>query len=769
MIQIIQYNNNVIESPFIATNYAFISHASVRIPIEYKFISIHSRIYTVTRTDKITDDYIHVYGSIINVKPLQTIVAFNIKNVSSQVCIDIIDSKSREIEMQLFKNEIYSIIGQLCLLDKQIVETLGYKFLVSAPNQTSYFVVDKSTTINVIHTASKYKLYDAIQKMAHKVTIYCDIKLSNVATAKRLNSYEMCNVDEIKKNAMFKLNPAYIGKQIVAESNKTAFEMTITGMSCDIPSDKTICFLSDYVFSFITSDPNIIICSTATMQGPTQFDIELLEITKKYNADMNESDSATVYKMNDITKNILKLFANSCVIKVDDTYEMFVDNTLLQFRIKSIHTKSSNSAKFCFYNPPLNISFCIFSNFQKQIYVMEEPIVSNIQTMDIQLTLKKCNPNNESVHFDEDLLKCQIKKIKSIMSYNIGKTIQLTIADFQIDAIIVNLSAEVDYSSRPVLLCMNNQTQIHLLVDPADTTLLLHDKSNKSVDKEEKKNACLGLTRSDLRNIKMKLESYGMSGMDDQIKILTKELFLPRTNFMPKGLLTILRPTRGVILYGPPGTGKTTLARNIGKLLHISESNVSMITATEVLNKYIGESEENIRNIFKPSRDAPEDIHLLIIDEIDAILGSRQNQPELRNSIVNQFLGEMDGLNQISNILVIGITNRLDMLDSAVLRPGRFSCLIKCDLPNNPSRKQILQLYINKLQTANIFTSDIDLDIIVEKTNGFSGAEIEYIFNCLIDNLAQYVFDEETAESGDYHITHKQVLDVIAQIKNRKT
>jgi vesicle-fusing ATPase len=148
---------------------------------------------------------------------------------------------------------------------------------------------------------------------------------------------------------------------------------------------------------------------------------------------------------------------------------------------------------------------------------------------------------------------------------------------------------------------------------------------------------------------------------------------------------------------------------------------------------------------------------------MDAILGSRKEQTELRNSIVNQFLGEMDGLNQISNILIIGITNRLDMLDSAVLRPGRFSCLIKCDLPNASSRKQIIQLYINKLQLANVGMDDFLLDEIAEKTDRFSCADIEYMFNCLIDQLAQHLFDTECV----LHITRQHMLDTIEQIKHR--
>jgi ATP-dependent 26S proteasome regulatory subunit len=795
MIKIIQYNDNVVESPFILANYAFVSTNSIHIPVEYKFVSINSNAYTVMRSEKITDNYIHTYGSIIEVKQVKTFVAFNVKNISDQLHVEIIESKSCEIDMQVVRNEIHSVLCSLCLTDKQIVETPNYKLHLFAPKQNSYFMIDKTTNIHLV--TSKYKLYDTIQKVPSCETVYGSIKIASPSSNNVLNPYIIFNTDEIKRNALFKLNPVYVGKKIMADSSKTTFEITINELSCDVLSDTTICFLSDYTFSFINADPNIVVCSNLTMHAPTQLDIGLIEITQKYSSEMNTNETM-VYKMDDVTKNIIKLFGTNkqthSVIKLNDVYEMRVNDSILKFNVKAIHTQSSNSAKVCFYKPPLNISFCIFSNPQKSIYVMEEPLLSNIIAMDVQISLGELriqNPhlNDENVIIREQqvsLIESEIRKIKNIMSYNLEKRIQLTITDSSVplgkltnkkegskgvseaeyvvplNAKIINISTNVDYSCKPTLLYMNDKTQINIYIDPEDTRLTVED--------EPKTTPCVGLTRNDLKNIKTKLESYGMGGMDDQIKILTKELFLPRTNFMPKGLLNIMKPTRGVILYGPPGTGKTTLARNIGKLLNIPHANINMITSTEVLNKFIGESEENIRNMFEPSRKNPNELHLLVIDEIDAILCSRQNQTELRNSIVNQFLGEMDGLNQVSNILVIGITNRLDMLDSAVLRPGRFSCLIKCDLPNTKSRKQILELYVNKMSAADIFISEVDLDILAEKTYGFSGADIEYVFNCLVDNLAQYLFDlKESSDFNNYNVTHQQVLDIILEVKNRKS
>ena len=725
MIKIIEYHNNVIESPFVPINYAFISTANASIiPPEYKFIAIHSKAYTVIITDKIKDAYIHTNGSIVGIKAIQTIAAFNVADIATHIGIEITETKSQEIEMQLATNEIHLAISSLCLLHRQVFETAHFKCIVNAPSHTSYFVANKTTKLDITVTESKYKLYTNVQKVANHVNIYCDVKLASSS----MHRYTMLNVEEIKRNALFKLNPVYVGKHLLLESNKIVFDVTITHLSCPLSKD-SICFLSDYEFVFVSSDPNIVIYSPSTIHSPTLFEIELLEVTK-----VVPKDTPIIYKMSDVTDSILQLFSIPSIVKVNDTYEILVDNTILQIKIKTIHTAVSKSASVCYYNPPLNIVFGICSNYQKHIYVMTEPATMNLQMIDIKI---KCNTELDS----NEIIKT-IRERQNIMSHHLDKPIQLTIKESKFEAIITRIETDSDFTTS-TLLHINEQTQININLE--------HLKPH------------IALSREDLKNIKTKLESYGMSGMDEQIRILTKELFLPRTNFMPKGLVNILRPTRGVILYGPPGTGKTTLARNIGSLLHIPAEDVNMITATEILNKFIGESEENIRGLFEPARKNPNKVHLLIIDEMDAILGSRKGQTEIRNSIVNQFLGEMDGLNQISNILIIGITNRLDMLDSAVLRPGRFSCLIKCDLPNKSSRKQIIQLYINKLQVAEIAMDEFDLNEMAEKTDGFSCADIEYIFNCLIDKLAEHLFETECV----LHISGQHMLDVIEQIKHR--
>jgi SpoVK/Ycf46/Vps4 family AAA+-type ATPase len=236
---------------------------------------------------------------------------------------------------------------------------------------------------------------------------------------------------------------------------------------------------------------------------------------------------------------------------------------------------------------------------------------------------------------------------------------------------------------------------------------------------------------------------------------------LTRTNLVDENLIDLIEPTKGVILYGPPGTGKTTLARNIGKIFGASGSRIKRMTATEIKSKWHGESEGNIRKLFELAikeyelygDNAP--LHILIIDEIDAILGSRGDScsSNIKDSIVNQFLGEMDGLVQFANCIIIGITNRLELLDQACLRPGRFGCHIHVDLPNESQRKLIFESFHKKLERAGII-SDIRLfnyELISSLTQGMSGAGIKNIYQlCVSEHVnkkmdgIQYIIEPTT-------------------------
>ena len=159
-----------------------------------------------------------------------------------------------------------------------------------------------------------------------------------------------------------------------------------------------------------------------------------------------------------------------------------------------------------------------------------------------------------------------------------------------------------------------------------------------------------------------------------------------------------IQHVRGILLYGPPGTGKTLIARQIGKMLNAREPKV--INGPEVLNKYVGQSEENIRKLFADAEKEYKEkgdesgLHIIIFDELDAVCkqrGTSGGGTGVGDSVVNQLLSKLDGVDQLNNILLIGMTNRVDMIDEALLRAGRLEVHMEISLPDESGRAQILR------------------------------------------------------------------------------
>jgi len=180
-----------------------------------------------------------------------------------------------------------------------------------------------------------------------------------------------------------------------------------------------------------------------------------------------------------------------------------------------------------------------------------------------------------------------------------------------------------------------------------------------------------------------------------------------------------IRTPKGILLFGPPGTGKTLLAKAVATE---SEANFIAIKGPEIFNKYVGESEKAVREIFKKARQTAPCI--LFFDEIEAILstrGMRSDDSGVSQRIINQFLAEIDGMQTLQNVLVIGATNRADMLDPAALRPGRFDAVLFVPPPDKAARLEILKVHTRKMP----LSKDVNLEKLAEMTEGFSGADIE--------------------------------------------
>lgn len=187
------------------------------------------------------------------------------------------------------------------------------------------------------------------------------------------------------------------------------------------------------------------------------------------------------------------------------------------------------------------------------------------------------------------------------------------------------------------------------------------------------------VTQKSIINPEWNFQKMGIGGLDKEFNAIFRRAFASRV--FPHEVIEQLgcKHVKGILLYGPPGTGKTLMARQIGKMLNAKDPKI--VNGPEILDKYVGQSEANIRLLFAEAEEEEKrlgpnsGLHIIIFDEIDAICKSRGTVgggTGVHDTVVNQLLSKIDGVEQLNNILVIGMTNRRDMIDEALLRPGRL-------------------------------------------------------------------------------------------------
>ncbi|KAI0116409.1 P-loop containing nucleoside triphosphate hydrolase protein [Nemania sp. FL0031] len=245
-----------------------------------------------------------------------------------------------------------------------------------------------------------------------------------------------------------------------------------------------------------------------------------------------------------------------------------------------------------------------------------------------------------------------------------------------------------------------------------------------------------------------KFEDMGIGGLGNEFSTIFRRAFASRV--FPPGLVARMGipHVKGMLLYGPPGTGKTLIARQIGKMLNAQPPKV--INGPEVLNKFVGQSEENIRKLFADAeaeykeKGDESSLHIIIFDELDAVCKQRGSGAGggtgVGDSVVNQLLSKLDGVDQLNNILLIGMTNRKDMIDDALLRPGRLEVHLEISLPDEPGRLEILKIHTSKMKTNGLLNPDVSLEELAGLTKNFSGAEI----NGLVKAAASFAFSRHT-------------------------
>ena len=211
-----------------------------------------------------------------------------------------------------------------------------------------------------------------------------------------------------------------------------------------------------------------------------------------------------------------------------------------------------------------------------------------------------------------------------------------------------------------------------------------------------------------------------IGGLEDVKQELKEAVEWPLLNKKAFDRLGISPPT-GVLLYGPPGTGKTLLAKAVA---NESKANFILVNGPELMSKWVGESEKAVRKIFEKARQSSPSI--IFFDEIDSLVpkrGAFQDSSGVTEKVVNQLLTEMNGLQEMKDVVVIGATNRPDLLDSALLRPGRFDRVVLVSVPDAKSRKDIFAVHMKKMPVAK----DVKKEDLVLKTEGFVGADIESV------------------------------------------
>ena len=224
-------------------------------------------------------------------------------------------------------------------------------------------------------------------------------------------------------------------------------------------------------------------------------------------------------------------------------------------------------------------------------------------------------------------------------------------------------------------------------------------------------------------------------------------------------------PPKGILLYGPPGTGKTLMAKAAA---HESEANFISIKGPELLSKWVGESEKGVREVFRKARQAAPCI--VFFDEIDAIAptrGSLGSDSHVTERVISQLLTELDGLEVLSNVIIIAATNRPDIIDAALLRPGRFDRLLYVPPPDKEARIQILKIHTSKKPLAE----DVKIDVLANQTEGYTGADIAALASAAVmlalrEHIEKYK-DPKKAESAknELKVRMKNFEDAMKKIR----
>jgi vesicle-fusing ATPase len=274
---------------------------------------------------------------------------------------------------------------------------------------------------------------------------------------------------------------------------------------------------------------------------------------------------------------------------------------------------------------------------------------------------------------------------------------------------------------------------------------------------------------------KFDLENLGIGGLRAEFGQVFRRAFASR--IFPQSFIKKLgiKHAKGVLLHGPPGTGKTLIARKIGEILNCRPPKI--VNGPEVFNKFVGGTEENVRKLFadaeaeQASKGEQSELHLIIFDEFDAICkqrGATRDGTGVNDNVVNQLLSKIDGVNSLNNVLLIGMTNRKDLIDEAILRPGRFEVHVEIGLPNEEGRVEIFRIHTKGMRENGVMADDVHLEELAHMTKNYSGAEIEGVVRSAISNAfnrhVDFEHPTETIQASEVHVNRTDFLQAIDEV-----
>ncbi|AXI25570.1 proteasome-activating nucleotidase [Methanofervidicoccus sp. A16] len=371
----------------------------------------------------------------------------------------------------------------------------------------------------------------------------------------------------------------------------------------------------------------------------------------------------------------------------------------------------------------------------------EKTYIAELESKILKMELENKNLQRENLQLkkENEILKRELDKLRipplilGTVTDRVGKR-KAVVKSSTGPSFLVNISQFVDEEEivPGARVCLNQQTLVIVDVLPREK-----DYRAMAMEVDERPNVSFD----------------DIGGLDEQIREIREVVELPLTHpelFEKVGI----EPPKGVLLYGPPGTGKTLLAKAVA---HETNATFIKVVGSELVKKFIGEGAKLVKDVFKLAKEKAPSI--IFIDEIDAIASKRTEaltggDREVQRTLM-QLLAEMDGFDSRGDVKIIAATNRLDILDPAILRPGRFDRIIEVPPPGEEGRLEILKIHTRKMNLAD----DVDLSKIAKMTEGFVGADLKAV--CTEAGMFAI------RDNRDY-VTMEDFINAVEKIKKKK-